>query len=110
MVPGTPAPGEAGGLWILAEPGEVEAFVTAGIVGERTDGSLRVLTDQGERIVRLGVDAWPLGAPVMLRAGEDALRATSDLCDCTELHAVCPRPNHRSCPLPPHLSLTSACV
>ena len=109
-MPGTPTPAEAGGLWILADPGEAEAFVSAGIVGERTDGSLRVLTDYGERIVRQGVDAWPLAAPVVVRAGEDALRATADLCDCTELHAVSLRSNPCRRPLPPRLSLTSACV
>ena len=67
-------------LWVLAEPEWAEPFVPARIVGERADGTLRVMTAHGERIVRVGEEAWPRGPPL---AHEPA-----DLCACAELHTV----------------------
>ena len=70
--------------WVLAGPEvESEAYLPATILEERTDGSLRVRTaTHGERIVRLGHDAWPFE--------EQAAKEPADLCACNELHTVRP--------------------
>ena len=64
-------------LYVLAEPESQDAFEPATVIAERADGSLRVRTSRGERVVRLNLDAWPRSS---------SPSAPADLCSCDDLH------------------------
>ena len=89
MLPSLPAGSR---LFVPADPSvESTAFNLATVLNTRTDGSLRVRTLEDsttaggvERIVRLGVDAWPVSEPGS-STQEDL--APSDLCELPFLHS-----------------------
>ena len=84
-------------VWVRSEGGH-EAFELAEVVGERTDGTVRVRISSWagakDRIIRLGVDSWP--------ANPESREVAADLTSLEEKHPVCGQPSAlqttQSCP------------